>query len=218
MNMMTLKIDTSVYPLEAIQAAAYSLTGRAYARIARGKGVEASVTLKAKEGGDAVEAGGRASPAATPFLTAAGDGARTLEDEFYNELLHQTLRLKVSENNRKIREYVVTKALVSAQVPSSPPGTEAPGSSAQAAGPDPNCPECQAEAQARQASASGAERQAPPVDEELEKEIEKLLAEIEKSGPSSDDPLGVAVPWEEKHGGAKPEKPMKTKAKGRKKA
>ncbi|MFA6316882.1 MAG: His-Xaa-Ser system protein HxsD [Elusimicrobiota bacterium] len=166
---MILKIDTKVYPLEAVQAAAYSLTDRVYARVAR-KGAEAAVTLKPKAG---------------------GDGAARLEDEFFNELLHQTLRLRVSESNQKIREYIVTKALVSAQVPSSMPEEPAP-----ADGPDPDCPECQAEAKAKAGQAGPA---APPVDEELEKEIEKLLAEIEKSGPASDDPLGVAVPWEQKH-------------------
>jgi hypothetical protein len=34
----------------------------------------------------------------------------------------------------------------------------------------------------------------------LEREIEKLLKEIEKSEPGAKDPLGVAVPWEKKYG------------------
>ncbi|MBI5881815.1 MAG: His-Xaa-Ser system protein HxsD [Elusimicrobia bacterium] len=211
--MMTLTIDTKVYPLEAIQAATYSMTDRVYARMVR-KGAEVSVTLKPKGAG--------------------GNGGRELEDEFFNELLHQTLRLRVSENNQKIREYIVTKALVSAQVPGLVPEVQAP-----AGGPDPDCPECAAEAKARQSfpqSSKDAGRpeagqprqdqpQAPPVDAELEKEIEKLLAEIEKAEPSSDDPLGVAVPWEQKHGpaagGAAKVKAAKVKAaktKGGKKA
>jgi hypothetical protein len=92
--------------------------------------------------------------------------------------------LSVSAANQKIREFIVTKALVSAQPPSLLPAAQAP------------CPECEAEKKGLQSSQKS--RNAP-VDAELEKEIEKLLAEIEKSGPDK-DPLGVAVPWEEKYG------------------
>jgi len=175
-----LEVDTSVYPLEAIQAAAYSMTDRLFVRISRdGKG-SASVFLKAKAGGD----------------------PEVFSGEFHNELLHEALRLQVSQANQKIREYIVTKALVSAQVPSVAPSP----AEAVAAAQD-SCPEC--EAQQTQAQPAQA---APPVDAELEKEIEKLLAEIEKGG--GDDPLGVAVPWEEKYGG----KSVKDAAPNKKKA
>ena len=159
-------VDLAVYPLEAVQAAAYTLTDRLFVRIARdGKG-SASVVLKPKSGGD----------------------PEALAGEFHNEMLHETLRLQVSQSNQKIREHIVTKALVSAQVPSVAP----PAAAAQAApAAQESCPEC--EAQKAQPAPS-------PVDAELEKEIEKLLAEIEK-GDGGDDPLGVAVPWEEKSGG-----------------
>ncbi|OGR90688.1 MAG: His-Xaa-Ser system protein HxsD [Elusimicrobia bacterium RBG_16_66_12] len=159
-------VDLSVYPLEAVQAAAYSLTDRLIVRIARdGKG-SVSVVLKPKSGGDLEALAGR----------------------FHNELLHESLRLQVSQANQKIREYIVTKALVSAQVPSAVPPMAASESAPAAQG---ACPEC--ETQQSQAAP-------PPVDADLEKEIEKLLAEIEK-GDGADDPLGVAVPWEEKYGG-----------------
>jgi His-Xaa-Ser system protein HxsD len=150
-------IDTSIYPLEAVQMAAYALTDRVYARIARRNGKSVSVSLTPK------------SAAAQPDLA----------HEFHNELLHDTLRLKVSKANQKIREYVVTKALLSAQVPS----TALPEASVQE-----ECPECAAEAKSQ------------PMDKDLEKEIDKLMADIEKSGSAEADPLGVAIPWEKKYG------------------
>ncbi|MFI5360693.1 MAG: His-Xaa-Ser system protein HxsD [Elusimicrobiota bacterium] len=160
----TIKVDLAVYPLEAVQAAAYSMTPHLSVRIQRsGRGFVA-VVLKPKAGGD----------------------LEAFADEFHNELLHESLRLQVSKANQKIREYIVTKALVSAQVPSVAP----PAAPASRSGED-----SLRERPAQQASAVP-----PPIDAELDKEIEKLLAEIEK-GDGADDPLGVAVPWEEKYGG-----------------
>ena len=159
---LKLRVDMTIYPLEAIQAAAYTLTHRAHVRMARKAKNGMMVRLKPKTNSSSVP---------------------TLTDEFHDELLHETLRLKVSQSNQKIREYIVTKALVSAQVPSVlPPAAPAAGESRE------SCPECEAQAKAA------------PVDAELEKEIEKLLSEIEKSGSTNDDPLGVAVPWEKKYG------------------
>lgn len=165
---LRLDIDTAIYSIEAVQAAAYTFTDRAYVRIARRGAKVITVSLEPKAG----EADGRA-----------------LSGEFQNELLHETLRRQVSEANKKIREFIVTKALVSAQVPSSPPP----------ASPQEECPECAAEARGAQ-ERKGAAPQAAAVDPDLEKEIEKLLGEIEKSGPGSEDPLSVAVPWEKKYG------------------
>ncbi|MCX5796727.1 MAG: His-Xaa-Ser system protein HxsD [Elusimicrobia bacterium] len=169
---LKLKVDSGIYPLEAIQAAAYTFSDRVYIRIARnGGGKEVSLSLKQKSGGTDLAA---------------------ISDEFHNELLHEALRHRVSQANKKIREFIVTKALVSAQVPSALPPA------AQAQTPEEECPECAAEAAA--AAKASAAQPAAPVDAELEKEIEKLLSEIEKSGPGGDDPLGVAVPWEKKFG------------------
>ncbi|MEK7384495.1 MAG: His-Xaa-Ser system protein HxsD [Elusimicrobiota bacterium] len=176
---LKIMVDLAVYPLAAVQAAAYSLTDRLIVRIARNGKESASVVLKPKGGGD----------------------PEALAGEFHNELLHESLRLQVSQANQKIREFIVTKALVSAQVPSVlPPATEA----GEAPTVQESCPEC--EVQQDQAAPA-------PVDAELEKEIEKLLSEIEK-GDGGEDPLGVAVPWEEKYGGkaAKPAKAGKDAA------
>jgi His-Xaa-Ser system protein HxsD len=177
---LKLKLDSGVYPLEAIQAAAYTFSDRLYIRIARnGGGKEISLCLKPK---------------------AAGADLAAISDELHNEFLHETLRHRISQANKKIREFIVTKALVSAQVPSIPPTVQAETS-------EENCPECAAEA-----AKAAAPQPAVPVDAELEKEIEKLLAEIEKSGPGKDDPLGVAVPWEKKFG-AKAKRAPKKKGK-----
>lgn len=162
-----IEVDLSLYPLEAVQSAVYTLSDRFKGTISR-KGKEA------------------VSVALTPKSEGVSAGAADL---FGEELLHEALRLQVSQANQKIREYIVTKALVSAQVPSVlPPATPAPAAPAA----QESCPEC--EAQQAPAAAPA------PVDAELEKEIEKLLAEIEK-GDGAADPLGVAVPWEEKYGG-----------------
>lgn len=154
-------LDTRLYPLEAIQAAAYTFTDRAFVRMTPDGETSVAVRFKAKKSAKDLEA---------------------LSDGFHNELLHEALRLKVSAANQKLREYIVTKALVSAQedsnslpevpVAPAPPAAEAP---------------------------------APLVDAALEREIEALLAEIEKAEPGAGDPLGVSVPWQVKHEGKKGE-------------
>lgn len=148
----SLEVDPEIYPLEAVEAAAYAFTDRAFAAIARA-GKSLRVTLRPKN----------------------GTAPETLEGEFGNELLHQTLRARVSRENAKLREYIVTRALVSAQ----PVEAE--------------CADC---------AAPPPPAQAPPVDAQLEKEIETLLAAIEKQ-EGAEDPLGVIVPWEDKFGEAK---------------
>jgi len=154
------EVDERLYPAEAVQAAAYAFTERAYARVEPSGEGRLLIVLEFK-------------PGTAPAVREATAG------EFRNELLHQALRLKVSDANRKIREFIVTKALVSAQ-----PVERAPaGAASDEAGSE--CPECVP---------------APaPVDAELEKEIDRLLAEIE-GGDAAADPLGVAVAWEEKFG------------------
>jgi His-Xaa-Ser system protein HxsD len=153
-KILKLNVDGKIYPLEAVQAAAYVFTDRAHVRIAQtAGGAELSVTMRPEREQD----------------------AEKLEGDFFNELLHQALRLRISSSNQKIREYIVTRALVSAQ----------------AAGDEP-CAECAAPAVA-------GESKAPALDKELEREIDDLLAAIEKEGVA--DPLGVEVPWEEKFGG-----------------
>jgi hypothetical protein len=71
------------------------------------------------------------------------------------------------------------------------------------------CPDC--------VETEGAPAAPPQIDAALEKEIDRLLAEIE-SGDGAADPLGVSVPWEEAFGTAKPEAPAKAKTPAKAKA
>lgn len=88
-------VNTGIYPREAVFAAANTFAGKAFVRISGGKKGVLSVELGEKPG--------------LALDTAA------LKGEFYNELLHHALRLKVSVRNQALREKIVTQALVSAQ-------------------------------------------------------------------------------------------------------
>lgn len=187
----TFEIDERLYPLEAVQNAIYTYTDRAYVRVEPAGAGKLTVVMTFK-------------PAATPAVRGE------LRGEFDNELIHQALRLRVSEANQKIREFIVTKALVSAQP------AELVASGTPAAPPAESCPDCDAAAAQGNSSAPAH----APIDEALEKEIDRLLAEIE-SGDGASDPLGVAVPWEEKFGKKKASgevKPVKAKEPAKKKA
>lgn len=157
---ITIDVPTSIYPLEAVQAAAYVFTGRAYVRIEDSgeRTVRVRLTVKGSSG---------------------RDDAEKLDGEFRNELLHHTLRHRVSAANQKIREYVVTRALLSSQ-----PAEERR-----------NAVDAQAGPQAETAPD-------PKADEALLKEIQKLLAEVDQN-PEKEDPLDISVPWEEKRAAEK---------------
>jgi len=107
-----------------------------------------------------------------------GDGAAldSVAGEFENELLHQALRTRITAANQKIREHIITRALASAQ-----------GYAPETA----------------ESCDCGASGEGTPLAEEavldadLEKEVDKLLAEVEKEG--GEDPLNIAAPWEESH-------------------
>lgn len=161
-------LDETLYPLEAVQNAIYIFTDRAYVRVERSEPERLKVVMTVKAG----------APATVRV---------ELKGEFDNELIHQVLRQKISDSNQKIREFIVTKALISAQ-PSSVVSVSTP---AAAAG-DAPCPEC--------VETGDAPAAPPQIDAALEKEIDRLLAEIE-SGDGAADPLGVSVPWEEAFGG-----------------
>ncbi len=155
------KVKTELYSLEAIYKACYHFLEKFYIRLEGDS--QGTIEIHAREKlKDSVS-------------------MKDIAGEIENELLHQALRLKVSNANQKIREYVITQALSSAEGVSSV--AVQPG---QLPGPDSNA------------------APSPVLDEELEKEIEKLLAEVEKSNPT-DDPLKITTPWEEKN--ASPKEP-----------
>lgn len=120
-------IDLSIYPLEAIYGAAYVFIERVYIFLDSRDDKKIEVCLRAKKQEDFSQ--------------------EELEGEFMNELLNYSLRLKLSESNKKIREQIVEQALF---------------------------------------AGLGREKGI------LEKQAEKFEFE--------DDPLGIAVPWEDKYG------------------
>lgn len=181
------ELDETLYPLEAVQNAIYVFTDRAYVRVERFEPERLKVVMTVK-------------------ADAAPSARVELKGEFDNELIHQVLRQRISASNQKIREFIVTKALVSAQ-PAALVAASASGPVPAAAG-DAPCPEC--------AESAGPPPAPPQIDAALEKEIDRLLAEIE-SGDGAADPLGVSVPWEEAFGGKdKKEKAKAPKAKAAK--
>ena len=126
-NVVKLVLDNKVYNLEAVLSACYSFIDRAYMFLdTDSKKAKTLVSLKGKK---------KISP----------KKLNQLKDEFLNELLYCSLRYTVSKNNKKIREYIVGRALYSA-LPES-----------------------------------------------------DLISESEKSD-YIEDPLGIAIPWEEKYG------------------
>lgn len=124
-------VDLKIYPLEAIYGAAYVFVDKAYIFLDSQEGGKVEIFFRAKEETSLRE-------------------LEKIEGEFMNELLNYTLRLKLSESNKKIREYVVEQALFSAL-----------------------------------GRGEGI----------LKNEGEKFEFE--------DDPLGIAIPWEDKYGNKK---------------
>lgn len=93
---LTFEVPLSVYPLDAIYAASYVFIDRAFIRLEMTPSQDVLIEMRPKP-----------DVPAKKFENADG--------EFRNELLHQALRMKISGNNQKIREYLVTQALLSAQ-------------------------------------------------------------------------------------------------------
>ncbi len=122
-NKIILRLNPRLYSLETIYGACYVFIDRAYIFLDGDPQKEIKISIKAKR--------------KIPLQM-----LKALVGEFQNELLNYTLREKISKNNRKIREYIIGKALFSAS---------------------------------------------------------DFLSE-EKTYDYQKDPLGIAVPWEEKYG------------------
>lgn len=131
---VTLSVDATLYPLEAIYGAAYIFIDRCYVLLDRPQAGQVSVTLTDKKG-------------------ATDDAAlRRMVGEFANELLTQAWRQKIVEENRLVLETVTTQALAGALAGSATPE--------------------------------------PTLDD---------LANFDFTEESFDDPLGIAMSWEEKY-------------------
>ncbi len=93
MKMTRIDIDAVVYSLEAVMAAAYVLSDDFFITIrndARRKRVVVSCKPKSIQSAKKIH---------------------DLRDVFFNELLRYQLRVHIGRRNKKIREYIVAKAL-----------------------------------------------------------------------------------------------------------
>jgi len=93
------KINTKIYSLTAIYQTAYLFLDKVYVFLDGEPKKEIKVIMKGKEGQEGEDGKER---------------LKKIASEFYNELLNQLLREKVSQTNAKIREYIVAQALYNA--------------------------------------------------------------------------------------------------------
>ncbi|MCX6745856.1 MAG: hypothetical protein NTX00_02430 [Candidatus Parcubacteria bacterium] len=104
-------INTKIYSLKAIYQAAYLFLDKVYVFLDGDPEKEIKVIMKLKRPSFAN------ASSSVPQSETSEDKSAGLEQiagEFYNELLNQLLREKVSESNAKIREYIVSAALYNA--------------------------------------------------------------------------------------------------------
>lgn len=85
-----LRVDESLYPLDAIYGAAYLFVDRCYVWLDRPADRQVLVRLKAKSDRPA--------------------DPKALAGDFANELLNQVLRLRIGEQTRTLREYTMARA------------------------------------------------------------------------------------------------------------
>ncbi len=92
-------VDESIYDLDVIMGAAYLFIDRCYVFLDREADRRVAVVLRTRE-------------------AATEEGLTALAGHFSNELLNQALRKNIGESNAKIREYIMARALFSAEGPS----------------------------------------------------------------------------------------------------
>lgn len=94
-KVVKIKLNSRIYNLEAILSACYTFIDRAYIFLDSDRnGEKVIVSLKNKK-------------------KSSNKMLKHLKEEFMNELLHCCLRYKISKNSKKIREYIVGRALYS---------------------------------------------------------------------------------------------------------
>lgn len=93
---MEIILNSKIYPQEAILNASYVFIDRAYIFLdSDAKTENIRVSFKGKN-------------------KLSEKQFKALKGEFMNELLHSSLRYQISKNNKKIREYIIGRALYSA--------------------------------------------------------------------------------------------------------
>ena len=88
--MKIIKIDTNIYSLRAIFSTAYIFLDNYYIFLEDFDDDKIQIKIKSKKEGEDLE---------------------KIVDEFKNELINASLRLKILEENKKIREMIVSSAL-----------------------------------------------------------------------------------------------------------
>jgi len=129
-NTLKFVFNLKNYPLESLYGAAYVFLDKAYVFLDNQAKDKIEVSLKGKK-------------------KLSKKQLEELKGEFLNELLNYTLRIKLAKSNKKLREFIIGQALISAY----------------------------------------------GLDNSQEEELSQ-----------EDDPLGIAVPWEEKYGKEKKKK------------
>lgn len=168
-NSIRWTLNPDVYaPRDIIYQAAYVFIDRAYLWLDLDKQGRILVTLRGK------------TPLSAEELSA-------LNGEFANELLHQRLRWQLGEQNKRLRELIVAKALFAAARPKE-----------------------MEELQDKLLKAAEATPLRPWADSSKEErdELDALLNDIERE--FADDPASIAVPWDEKAKQAEPAKDTKS--------
>lgn len=94
---VSLRVDSNLYPVEAIYAAAYVFIDRCYVFLDKPAEARVRVTLTAKSG------------------TIEGDAARDVVGEFANELLSCAWRAQIAKESRATIEAVTAQALSGAR-------------------------------------------------------------------------------------------------------
>lgn len=89
-------LPAKLYSLECIFGAAFIYLDRAYIRLEEGAKKGVQVLIKGRDQLDDA-------------------GLEALCGEFLNELVNQSIRQEISKSNNKLREYIVAKALFSAE-------------------------------------------------------------------------------------------------------
>ena len=92
-------VDETIYDLDVVMGAAYLFLDRCYVFLDREADQRVAVVLRSRE-------------------ASTEEALFTMAGNFSNELLNQALRKQVGESNAKLREFIMARALFSAEGPS----------------------------------------------------------------------------------------------------
>ena len=95
---LNFEVRLADFPLQAVHAACYVFLNRAYVSLDTTPSGDLTVSMRPKAG-------------------ASAEAFSAIEGQFQEELLHRALRLKISDNSKKISEFIVAKALSDAPAP-----------------------------------------------------------------------------------------------------